>query len=158
MTCFFQVIIKHYHLIRHLSLCCFPANKNELSELFSNIPIKLWKRYFRMFCIHWKHPVFLCIKNDFVGFLRMLQEHSILPLWKRYFGTFCTRWKHPVFLCIKNVFVGFLRTLQEYSILAFWKRYYDNHLSGADKGDEPPSGSGRTAKQWWSKYTDQVLE
>ncbi len=55
--------------------------------------------------------------------------------------------KTSSFLCIKNVFVGFLRTLQEYSILTFWKRYYDNHLSGADKGDEPPSGSGRTAKK-----------
>ncbi len=62
----------------------YPANKSELSERFANIPIKLWKRYFRMFCTLWKRFFFLCIKNVFVEFLRTLQEHSILPLWKHY--------------------------------------------------------------------------
>ncbi len=84
------------------------------------------KCYFRMFCTRWKLPVFLCIKNVFVGFLWTLKEHSILSFWKRYetlFSNVLYSLKTSSFYVLRTYFVGFLRTLQEHSTLPLWKNY-----------------------------------
>ncbi len=101
-------------------------------ERFANVPVNLWKHYFKMFSERSKCLVFLNVKKLFLGYLN-IRENCILSFYKHY-GKVTWMLSKPPETCInikRNIQQKcFSKTFHKQCInnvfmLTFWEHHYN---------------------------------